>query len=428
MSKPEPDTSQSSLTMQPSFANGLIHFVRRNLTEIVLIFAIVAVFGFTAMINDSYTARFAYNAKEIIRHTSLLGIFAIGAAIVIIAGGIDLSSGSMIAFGGMICFLVMSVIAHAIAPDAADPTASLPIWVVIVAVLATLAVGALVGTLHTWLITVIGLPPFVATLASLVGLRSLALIMTKAVTAWQGQQAYKVNIQDETFGMLGREWWIPLLVFLIVAAFAWVLMNKTVIGRHLYAMGGNEEAARLSGIRTDRLKWLAYCIGTITAAIAGILYSSEVGSSDPQTQGLGYELFAIAAAVVGGCSLQGGVGRITGVVLGAMFLRIVIDAVAKLIGSGSSDYEGLIVGLLVVLAVAFNQLSGQRGGYRKQFFPGLLGWIAIPTISCIVGASVLTPGGNLSTCFIVGGAAFGVLIAMKLGSSWLGKKPDSAKT
>ena len=133
-------------------------------------------------------------------------------------------------------------------------------------------------------------------------------------------------------------------------------MNHTVIGRHLYAMGGNEQAARLSGIRTDRLKWLAYCIGAMTAALAGVLYTAEVGQADPFTEGSGYELNAIAASVVGGCSLQGGIGTIPGVMLGVLFLRVVIDSVAKLVGSGADDYEGIIVGFLVVLAVTFNEL------------------------------------------------------------------------
>ncbi len=360
----------------------------------------------------------------------MLGIFAIGAAIVIISGGIDLSSGSMIAFGGSICCMIIFALAKWVAPDVDDPTMDVQNWIIFVAVVATLAVGFLVGTFHTWLITVVGLPPFVATLASLVGLRSLARILNQALSDTLGQRATKINIQDEGFGKLGSEWWIPLVIFLVLALLAWLLMNRTVIGRHLYAMGGNEEAARLSGIRTDRLKWLAYSIGTITAAIAGILYSSEVGSSDPQTQGVGYELFAIAAAVVGGCSLQGGVGRISGVVLGALFLRVVIDAVAKVIRSGSDDYQGIIVGLLVVLAVAFNQLSTQKEGWKKQFFPGALGWVTISILSGLVvgvftAGSVLTPDGNPMLGVITGGLTFVVLVLMKVSVDLLAKKRKS---
>ena len=256
-----------------------------------------------------YIYKPGYNATQILRQTSLLGIFALGAGIVIIAGGIDLSSGSVIAFGGSICCMVILALGQYVYPDAADPTKDLAMWIIAVAIMVTLFVGFLIGTLHTWLITVIRLPPFVATLASLVGLRSLARILNQYGTEkLADNKSVKINIQDQFFGSLGSTWWIPLLIFLVLAVLMWLLMNRTVIGRHLYAMGGNEEAAKLSGIRTDRLKWIAYCIGAMTASIAGVLYSSEVGSADPQTQGRGYELYAIAAAVVGGCSLQGGVG------------------------------------------------------------------------------------------------------------------------
>ncbi|MFO1066749.1 MAG: ABC transporter permease [Pirellulales bacterium] len=364
--------------------------VKRYLTEIVLILGCIAVLGITSCFNDSYIVRSQLNAEQIVRQASMLGIFAIGAAIVIIAGGIDLSSGSMIAFGGAFCCMIMLTLSHWVAPDVEDPTAGMPVWITGVAILATLGVGFLVGTFHTWLITVVGLPPFVATLASLVGLRSLARIFSQAVTAAFDNRSTKINISDKTFAVLGHSWYMPLLIFTVLAVAAWFLMNRTVVGRHLLAMGGNETAARLSGIRTERLKWLAYCIGTLTASIAGILYSSEVGSSDPQTQGIGYELFAIASAVVGGCSLKGGVGRITGVILGALFLRVVMDAVGKLIGSGSDDYQGLIVGLLVVLAVAFNHLSSQAKGWTKQFFPGVLGWLAIVTLSVLTALILIS--------------------------------------
>ena len=129
--------------------------------------------------------------------------------------------------------------------------------------------------------------------------------------------------------------WFPFLVFITLALAFLFLMNRTVLGRHLYAMGGNEQAAPLGRIRTDRLKWFAYCVGAMNAALAGVLYTAEVGQADPFTEGSGYELNAIAAAVVGGCSLQGGIGTIPGVMLGVLFLRVVIDSVAKLVGSGS---------------------------------------------------------------------------------------------
>jgi hypothetical protein len=126
------------------------------------------------------------------------------------------------------------------------------------------------------------------------------------------------------------------------------------------------------------------------------LYTAEVGSADPQTQARGYELNAIAAAVVGGCSLQGGVGQVPGIMLGVLFLRVVIDAVAKVVGSGSDDYEGLIVGFLVVLAVAFNELRRFGVSRSKQFFPGMLGWIAVFILALLAGLVGTLTVGNVA--------------------------------
>jgi ribose/xylose/arabinose/galactoside ABC-type transport system permease subunit len=358
---------------------------RRHSNELGLLLAIVVVVGVTTIASDAYRQKPLQNAQEILRQTSLLGVFALGAAIVIISGGIDLSSGAVIAFSGAICASIMLALAPLDETGTPDTT-NLGAGVFALAICGTLAVGFLIGTLHAWLITVIGLPPFVATLASLVGLRSLARVFVKEVTKslLKTQQTSQIYINDDAFSRLGATWWIPLCIFLALSLLAWLLMSRTVVGRHLYAMGGNEAAAKLSGIRTDRLKWLAYCIGSMTASIAGILYTAEIRTSDPTLQGLGYELNAIAAAVVGGCSLQGGIGTIPGTMLGVLFLRAVIDAVAKIVKVGADDYQGMIVGFLVVLAVAFNELRGARAT-SKQFFPGVLGATTIGILAVLAG-------------------------------------------
>lgn len=366
--------------------------MRNFRNELGLLLAIIAVLAVTLALNRSYLDKPGQNAAEILRQTSLLGIFSLGAAIVIISGGIDLSSGSVIAFSGAICaeiLLALSPIDNRGAPDPTD----LGGGVILLGMSGALAAGFLVGTLHAWLITSIGLPPFVATLASLVGLRSLAKVLNQEVTTALGNRSIKINIYDRQFAELGRTWWIPLLIFLVLSAFFWFLMTRTVIGRHLYAMGGNEQAARLSGIRTERLKWFAYCVGAMTASIAGVLYTAEIGTADPLTQGRGYELNAIAASVVGGCSLQGGIGQIPGVMLGVLFLRVVIDAVAKLVGSGADDYEGIIVGFLVVLAVAFNELRQPERRFGKKFFPGPLGWFSILALTLLAAALAVVMSG-----------------------------------
>lgn len=368
--------------------------------------AIVALLTLVIDSNHNYFFDPRSSSIEIIRQTTYLGIFALGAAIVIIAGGIDLSSGSMIAFSATICACLMTLLA----PEEMKSAADLPWYVGPVAIGGTLFVGFLVGTLHTWLITSIGLPPFIATLATLVGLRSLARALIEFVTEAQfGSKTTQIQIYDASFRYLATSIWIPLVLFALIAIGLWLLLSYTVVGRHLYALGGNEQAAKLSGIRTDSVKWLAYCIGTMTASIAGILYMCDQSVADPQTLGVGYELRAIASAVVGGCSLQGGAGTIIGTVLGALFLRTVIDGVAKIIKTGSDVYEGLIVGVVVVFAVAFSQL-GVASAQRRQYFPGVRGFFAIFAV-VFFAAMIATVAQGL-----IAGAVVAGLTVVALGS------------
>jgi ribose/xylose/arabinose/galactoside ABC-type transport system permease subunit len=396
----------------------LRRYGREFRNEFGLVVATFLVLAATTYVNRSYIEKPADNAIEILRQTALLGTFALGAGIVIISGGIDLSSGSVIAFSGSVCGLTMAALAPVDPDTGLRSMEALGAGWLVVAIGGAVATGLAIGTLHAWLITSIGLPPFVATLASLVGLRSLARIMNQAVTDSLGQRVTKITLDNELLLELDRLWWIPVVVFLALSVLTWFLMNRTVVGRHLYAMGGNEEAARLSGIRTDRLKWLAYVIGATTAAIAGVLYAARAGAVDPVTMGLGYELNAIAAAVVGGCSLTGGLGFIPGIMLGVLFLRVVIYSVSKVIKGSSDQYEGLIVGVLIVLAVAFNELRGRTGGARKAFFSGWLGGVTIPLLAILVGlVSQILVVGDFHTSLAGAWAAattLAVLTALKL--------------
>lgn len=396
---------------------SLRRVARLHSNELGLLLAVLAVVTVTTVFSDAYRNKPLQNVEEVLRQTSLLGVFALGAAIVIISGGIDLSSGSVIAFSGAICASIMLALAPMDESGAPD-TSDLGMGILAVAIGGTLVVGFLIGTLHAWLITVVGLPPFVATLASLVGLRSLARVLVQEVTTvlTPTGRTTQIYIYDETFARLGNSWWIPLCIFLALSLFSWLLLSRTVVGRHLYAMGGNEAAARLSGIRTDRLKWLAYCLGAMTASMAGILYVAEVRTAYPTVQGMGYELNAIAAAVVGGCSLQGGVGAIGGTMLGVLFLRVVIDAVAKLIKVGADEYQGIIVGVLVVLAVAFNELRRSASPTSKQFFPGLLGILAIGILAVMAGAlTTMMVGRTPGLAVLV--TTLAVLIARRIAES-----------
>jgi ribose/xylose/arabinose/galactoside ABC-type transport system permease subunit len=363
---------------------------------------------------------------DILRQTSMLGIFTLGAAIVIIAGGIDLSSGSVIAFGGSICATIMLLLA----PEEMHESQPVGIGVITVAIAGTLLAGFLIGSFHAWLITVIGLPPFVATLASLVGLRSLSRAIVESVTlSVQGTGKTQIQIPDEQFRYLANSVWIPVVLFALLSLCAWILMSRTVVGRHLHALGGNEQATRLSGIETDRLKWFAYCIGAVLSSLAGILYIGDQSVAEPQTLGRGYELNAIAAAVVGGCSLQGGVGTIPGTVLGALFLRVIIDGVAKVLKTGAELYEGLIVGAVVVIAVAVTQFrQARRSGTR--FFGGSLGVITIVNLTLLAGACGALVGQRVAvgSVKLVSAVAMAAALAILVGTRFLeGRRRRAAR-
>ena len=388
-----------------------MELLRKYRNELGLLAAIGLVFCFTLIFNQDYFTDPGRNLRNILHQTALLGIFSLGAAIVIIAGGIDLSSGSVIVFAASIYGLVLMACAPLVGVTTLTPDVrQVAGWAVLLAIAAALLSGFLVGTLHTWLITVVRMPPFVATLASLVGLRSLVKVLNPAVSEALGSRTANLRVEIPAFMWLSR-WWVALTVFLAFSALAYLLMNHTVWGRHLYALGGNEEAARLSGIRTNRLKWLAYCIGSVTAATAGVLYSAKIGSVNPASLGSGEELNAIAAAVVGGCSLRGGVGLIPGVMLGVLFLQMVIDSVNKVIKVGSDDFQGMIVGLLVLLAVAVNEFRRQGAGQRRDFFPGALGILVIPIIGLLAGTILF-----ITTGFKAGLAAF-LLLTLVLGAT-----------
>ncbi len=212
--------------------------------------------------------------------------------------------------------------------------------------------GTSIGLVHALMINFLRLPPFIATLATMAGLRSLATVLCQNRTITVPFAAYRAP---------GKDPWVTLSIFACVAMFLSILMGCTVFGRHLFALGGNETAARLSGLRTYRLKAVAYGISGTLSALGGILFTGYSGQADSRL-GMTYELTAITAAVVGGCSLSGGVGSIRGTVLGLLLTQIVLKGTGILTPRGidSTQIEGLVLGTVVLVAVAFNQRF--RGG------------------------------------------------------------------
>jgi ribose/xylose/arabinose/galactoside ABC-type transport system permease subunit len=380
-------------------------FLRPN--EWALIASIILVIAGTAALDRSHAyVRFpARVLQDNCRRLAPLGMLAIGSTVVIIAGGIDLSVGSMAAFSGTIC----GTLILALGKDRFDTDAGVGAAVMSAAIGVSLVVGLVVGTLHTWLITALRLPPFIVTLGSLVGLRSLARALCYYMTGtFKGSSSEELPFSDPFFDVLKEQVWISMLLMLALAGLTWVVLSRTILGRHLYALGGNEQATRLSGVRVENVKWFAYCFSAVCASLAGVFFIAESGAK-PSTLAAGYELNAIAAAVVGGCSLQGGLGTIAGTVLGAVFLRVIVDAVARIIKTNSDIYEGMIVGIVVVLAVTFSQLREIRQSGR-QLFPGLLGAVTIPCIAasgallCLISAGRWAGlgGGVVATIVLVG--------------------------
>lgn len=292
---------------------------------------------------------------SLLHQIGLYGVLAVGAAVVIIAGGIDLSVGAVVALSSVVSAKLMTQWLF----DASAPGSQPPDWVIVLAVALTLVMGLSIGWFHSFLINKFGLPPFIATLATMSGLRSLASILSENRT---------INVPFKLFRKLGGTAENTFVTFALVALVVSVMMGATVLGRHLFALGGNEVAARLSGLKINRLKAFAYGLSGTLAALSGILFAGRSGQASPQL-GISYELFAITAAVVGGCSLAGGVGSIRGTVLGLVLLQTLIRGTGLVVrkidfflgskhvvvGLNSTQVEGLVLGTVIIFAVAINQ-------------------------------------------------------------------------
>jgi ribose/xylose/arabinose/galactoside ABC-type transport system permease subunit len=322
----------------------------RRSPELGLIVAIAAALGIIRAMEPSGAFFDEYNLRNLLHDTAMFGALSVGVAVVIIAGGIDLSIGSLVALSAVVAARLMTDWL----PGAQPPPASdLPATVVASAVALTLLLGAAIGVLHAVMINNLRLPAFIATLATLAALRSVAILVS---------DNQPITVRAETFRVFGSDNRYTVAVFAAVAIALSVVMGSTVLGRHLYALGGNEAAARLSGLPTRRLKVVAYALSGLCAALAGLLFFGNSGTANGRSMGMAYELYAITAAVVGGCSLSGGLGTIRGTVLGLILIQIVIKGTGLVVTEiDPTQIEGLVLGTVVVLAVAFNHRFRVRG-------------------------------------------------------------------
>lgn len=308
---------------------------------------LIAVFLFTALLEPNFLT--AYNLQNTLRWTGLFGIISIGAAFVIITGGIDLSVGSVVGLVGVL--LPMFLVGQG---------GSVP-----VALTAVLLISLGLGLLHGVLVTRMNLQPFVVTLCGLLFYRGIARWISGDQTQGFGgefeglrQLAIGRLPLTDTFGLP-----MPFLVLIVLTALAGLFLNCTVWGRYMLALGHNEEAARFSGIDTDRMVILAYVFGAVTAGIGGVLFALDVNSVQPAVHGNFYELYAIAAAVLGGCSLRGGEGSILGVVIGAAVLRVLYNAI-NILGI-PTQLEFAIIGAVILLGVMADELVKRFAAARS---------------------------------------------------------------
>ena len=285
----------------------------------------------------------AVNLQNMGRLIGEYGIFGIGAALVIITGGIDLTVGSMLALLAVILSILLM-----------EKHISSPLSVLIV-----LAIAAALGGVNAFLITKLKLQPFIVTLCGLLFYRGLTL--------------YVANEQSKGFGDSEKLGWLytassgyvfgvptPFLIFIVIALIVGVVLHYSVYGRYLFAVGRNEEAARYSGIQTKRVIGGAYVIAATLTGIAAILIGVDTGSISPSVHGSSYELYGIAAAVLGGCSLQGGEGSIIGVLLGTALLQVLQNLVILLNIPSSLNFA--VLGAVILIGVIADRLLRRNPG------------------------------------------------------------------
>ncbi len=284
------------------------------------------------------------NLIGILQATSVNGVLAVAVTMVIITGGIDLSVGTLMTFTAVIAGVVLTYL-------------GMPLPLGIVAAIGT---GALCGFVSGTLIARMKIPPFIATLGMMLILKGLSLVIsgTKPIY-FNGTPGFSQISTGSLIGTVVPFLPIPngVLVLFVLAVFVAFILNRTALGRYTFALGSNEEAARLSGVNTDFWKICVYSLSGGICGIAGLIIASRLNSAQPAL-GLGYELDAIAAVVIGGTSLAGGRGSILGTIIGAFIMSVLLNGLRIL--SVAQEWQTVVTGLIIILAVYADMVRRQR--------------------------------------------------------------------
>jgi ribose transport system permease protein len=309
--------------------------------EAGVVIACVAVFAAIAANSSTYAS--VANLQVMGRDLAQVGILAIGESLVILTGGIDLSVAALAGLAGIFAAWF-------------NVNVGLPAPV---AILLTLAICAVVGIWHGTMVTKLQVPPFVITLVTFTTAQGLALAITGGTP---------INGIDPLFSNLSSYYIqqvpVPAIFFFAVVLIAWFVMERTYVGRQIYAVGGNREAARLAGIPVARRVVTTYAASALLAGVVGILVIGRMNVADPSVGGSGYELIAIAAAVVGGMSLFGGEGRIVGVAAGAILLEFIANGLLAL--HVSPYYQQVVQGIVLGVAILLDRLRASYFGRSRR--------------------------------------------------------------
>ncbi len=286
------------------------------------------------------------NLQNLARLIGMYGIFSIGLGLVIITGGIDLSVGSVLALLGVVMSMMLTEWG----------------WPSALAVLAIVALATALGALHGLLITKVRVQPFIVTLCGLLFYRGLARFISNDETKGFGTGSGFETLKNLATGsLLGIP--TPFVLLIIVSVVMWVVLHRSVYGRYLYAVGRNDIAARYSGINSQRMVASAYIILGALVGISGIVFAFYTNSISPSSHGNSFELYGIAAAVLGGCSLRGGEGSIIGILIGTALLQVLQNLV-NLLGIPSS-LNFAVLGAVILVGVIADQILQRRGARVK---------------------------------------------------------------
>jgi ribose transport system permease protein len=307
-------------------------FLRQNIAKIGPFIGLIVITIILGVLSDTFFT--LSNIFNLLRQVSVNALIAFGMTFVILTAGIDLSVGSLLALG--------SALTAGLLASGMDP---------MLAVLIGLVIGLALGAVNGLIITKGKVAPFIATLATMTIFRGATLVYTdgKPITGLSDSFAFEMIGKGYFFGVP-----FPAIIMLVVFIILFFVLRNTVFGRQVYAVGGNEEAATLSGIKADRVKIWVYSITGMLSVLAGIIITSRLNSAQP-TAGTMYELDAIAAVVIGGTSLAGGRGRIVGTLIGALIIGVIDNGLNLL--NVSSFYQQIVKGGVILLAVMLDRRS-----------------------------------------------------------------------